>query len=257
MTDFDGRTAFVTGGSQGIGREIALTLAAEGANVAVAARGDGIHETAEAIGDRGLAVRTDVTDEDSVRSSIEEAVEAFGGLDVLVNNAGIAGPTAPVEDVTVAEWAETMDVNVTGMFRTTKHAVDHLRESDAGRVVNISSISGKRPLENRTPYTASKMAVIGFTRTLAFELGDDGVTANAVCPGATKGPRIRAVIEEQADELGVSYAEAKRRVFTDDAALGDLVDAEDVANMVAYLAGEKARHVTGQDINVTAGSVWY
>ncbi|WP_430503961.1 SDR family NAD(P)-dependent oxidoreductase [Haloparvum sp. PAK95] len=258
--DLADRTAFVTGGSQGIGREIARTLAREGANVAVAARSDAIHDVAAEIDDRGgdaLAVRTDVTDEESVRSAIESTVEAFGGLDVLVNNAGIAGPTAPVEDVTVAEWEETMDVNVTGMFRTTKHAAEHLRESDAGRVVNISSISGKRPLENRTPYTASKMAVIGFTRTLAFELGDDGVTVNAVCPGATKGPRIEAVIEEQAAELGVSYEEAKRRVFTDDAALGELVEPDDVADMVAYLASDAADHITAQDVNVTAGSVWY
>lgn len=260
MTDsnpLDGLTAFVTGGSQGIGREIALTLADEGATVAVAARGDGIHDTAAAIGERGLAVRTDVTDEASVREAVAETVDAFGGLDCLVNNAGIAGPTAPVEEVTVEEWAQTMDVNVTGMFRTVKHAAPHLRESERGSVVNIASISGKRPLEHRTPYTASKMAVIGFTRTLAFELGEDDVTVNAVCPGATEGPRIRDVIEAQAESLDVSYEEAKRRVFTEDAALGDLVAAEDVANMVAYLASEKARHVTGQDVNVSAGSVWY
>ncbi|WP_418771542.1 SDR family NAD(P)-dependent oxidoreductase [Halobacterium yunchengense] len=251
------RTAFVTGGSQGIGREIALTLADEGANVAVAARGDGIHDTAAAIGDGALAVETDVTDESSVASSVEATVEAFGGLDVLVNNAGIAGPTAPVEEVTVEEWEHTMDVNVTGMFRTVKHAAGHLRDSDAGRVVNVSSISGKRPLAKRTPYAASKMAVIGLTRTLAFEFGDDDVTVNAVCPGATKGPRIEAVIEAQAAELDVSYEEARRRLFTENAALGDLVEAGDVADMVAYLASEKADHVTAEDVNVSAGSVWY
>ena len=250
-------TAFVTGASQGIGRTIAETLADRGATVALAARGDGIYDTAEAIGDPAVPVETDVADEESVADAIEATVEHFGGLDCLVNNAGIAGPTAPVEDVSVDEFERTMDVNVTGMFRCTKHAVPHLRESDRGSIVNISSISGKRPLENRTPYTASKMAVIGFTRTLAFELGEDDVTANAICPGATSGPRIDDVIEQQAAQLGVSYEDAKEQVFTDDTALGSLVDPEDIAEMVAYLASEAGRHVTAQDINVDAGSTWY
>ena len=253
----DGLSALVTGGSQGIGREIAVTLAENGANVAVAARSDGIYETADEIGDRAMPVETDVTDEDSVRAAIADTVDEFGGLDCLVNNAGIAGPTAPIEDVSVEDWQQTMDVNVMGMFLTTKHAAEHLRASDNGSIVNVSSISGKRPLPSRTPYTASKMAVIGLTRTLAFEFGEDGVTANAVCPGATKGPRIESVIEKQAEELGVSYDEAKRRVFTEDAALGELVTPEDVANTVVHLAGEKARHITAQDVNVSGGSVWY
>lgn len=252
-------TALVTGASGGIGRRIAVEFADRGAEVTLAARSDGIHETAEAIDapDRTLAVETDVTDEASVERAVRRTVETFGGLDAVVNNAGIAGPTAPVEAVSRPEWEETMAVNVTGAFLVTKHAVPHLRESDRASVINISSISGKRPLEERTPYAASKMALIGLTRTLAFELGDDGVTANAVCPGPTAGPRIERVIEAQAERLGVEYEEAKRRVFTGDAALGELVDAGDVAEMVAYLAGESGRHITGQDLNVDAGTAWY
>ncbi|MFB6069648.1 MAG: SDR family NAD(P)-dependent oxidoreductase [Halanaeroarchaeum sp.] len=250
-------TAIVTGASGGIGRTIARTLAEYGANVVVAARSDGIYETAETIGDAALAVETDVTDEASVAATVEETVDAFGGLDVLVNNAGIAGPTKPIEEIDREEWERTQAVNVTGMFLTVKHAVRHLRASDRGRIVNISSISGKRPLEDRTPYTASKMAVIGLTRTLAFELGDDGVTANAVCPGATRGPRIEAVIEEQAERRGVSYEEAKETVFTDDAALGRLTDPRDVAELVAFLASEFAGQITGQDVNVSGGAAWY
>ena len=252
-----GTTAFVTGASQGIGRTIAETLADHGADVALAARGDGIYDVADAIGDAAFPVETDVSDEESVADAIDATVDRFGGLDCLVNNAGIAGPTASVEDVSVAEWEQTMDVNVTGMFRCAKHAVPHLREGDGGSVVNISSISGKRPLENRTPYTTSKMAVIGFTRTLAFELGDDDVTANAICPGATSGPRIEDVIEKQAAQLGVSYEAAKAEVFTDDTALGSLVDPEDIAEMVAYLASDAGQHITAQDINVDGGSTWY
>ena len=255
----DGRTVFVTGASGGIGREIALAFADRGANVALAARSDGRYETAELIDDseRALPVETDVTDEASVERAIEETVERFGGLDCLVNNAGIAGPTAPIEEVEREEIERTMAVNVTGPFLTTKHAVPHLRESDRASVINVSSISGKRPLANRTPYTASKMAVIGLTRTLAFELGEDGITVNAICPGATKGPRIDRVIEAQAERMGVSYDEAKRTVFTDDTALSRLVEAEDVAAMATFLASEAGRHVTAQDINVDAGTTWY
>lgn len=254
-----GQTAIVTGASQGIGRQIAVELANERANVALAARSDGIFETAELIGaqDRTLPIETDVTDEDSVERTVEEATEEFGGLDLLVNNAGIAGPTAPVEDVTREEWERTMDVNVTGMFLTTKYAVPHLRESESASIVNISSISGKRPLQDRTPYTASKMAVIGLTRTLAFELGEHDITVNAICPGATRGPRIERVIEKQADRLEVSFEEAKQRVFTEDAALGVLTEPEDIAGAVVFLASEHGRHITAQDINVDAGTVWY
>lgn len=255
----DGLTAFVTGASRGIGREIAIELAQSGTNVSLVARSDGIYETAELIDapNRTATVKTDVTSESSVRAALETTVEKFGAVDILVNNAGIAGPTKPVEEVELDEWSRTLDVNVTGMFLTVKHAVDHLRDSDQGSIVNISSISGKRPLLRRTPYTTSKMAVIGFSRTLAFELGPDDITVNAICPGATSGPRIRSVIEKQAEHLEVSYDEAKRRTFTSDAALGALVDPEDVAGMVRYLASERGRHITGQDINVDAGTAWY
>lgn len=252
-------TAFVTGASQGIGRVIATELAAEGANVALAARSEGIYETADLIDDdaRTLTVETDVTDEPSVGAAIEATVERFGGLDCLVNNAGIAGPTKPVEEVTVEEWQHTMDVNVLGYFLCAKHAAPHLRESERGSIINIGSISGKRPLTDRTPYAASKMAVVGLSRTLAFELGEDDVTVNAVCPGATRGDRIERVIQGQADAQGISFEEAKRRVFSEDAALGRLVEPEDVAGMVAYLAGDRGRHVTAQDVNVDGGTIWY
>ncbi len=255
----DGLTAFVTGASQGIGREIATTFAERGANVALAARGDGIEETATEIDapERTLPVRTDVTDENSVREAIGATVDRFGGLDALLNNAGIAGPTAPIENVDREAWEKTLAVNATGPYLTCKHAVPHLRESDRASVINVSSISGKRPLPRRTPYVASKMAIVGLTRTLAFELGGDDVTVNAICPGATRGPRIDDVIEAQAEALDVEFEEAKRRMFTDDTALGSLVDAADTAETAAFLASDAARHITAQDINVDAGTAWY
>jgi NAD(P)-dependent dehydrogenase (short-subunit alcohol dehydrogenase family) len=253
----DGKIAFVTGASQGIGREIAIKLADEGANVALAARSDGIYETQSDISsDATIAVKTDVTDSGSVESSIEETAETFGGLDCVVNNAGIAGPTAPIEEVSESEWEKTLDVNLTGMYRTVKFAGPYLRESDHGSIINISSISGKRPLENRTPYTASKMGVMGLTRTLAFEFGPN-VTVNSICPGPVLGERIKSVVENQADEMGVSYREAERQLFLEDLALDEIVDPEDIGNLVAYLASKKGSHITAQDINVDCGATWY
>jgi len=253
----DETTAFVTGASQGIGRQIAETLADRGATVTLAARSDSIFEISDDLGESALAVRTDVTDGDSVADSIAETVETFGGLDCLVNNAGIAGPTAPIEEIDEDEWERTMNVNVSGCYRTVKHAGPHLRESDRGRIVNISSISGKRPLADRTPYTASKMAVIGLTRTLAVEFGDDGVTVNAICPGPTEGPRLDDVIQAQAEGSDRTIEDVKQDLFFDDAALGSMVSAEDIAEMVAFLASDAASHVSAQDINVDAGTIWY
>lgn len=259
MGALDGRTALVTGASQGIGQRTAVALAEAGANVTLAARSDGIYETQDLIGDDSvtLPVETDITSESQCEHAIAETVDTFGGLDCLVNNSGIAGPTAPVEEVTVEEWEHTMDVNVTGMFRMVKHASPHLRASDAGSIVNLSSISGKRPLENRTPYTASKMAVIGLTRTLAFEFGEDDVTVNAICPGATRGARIDSVIRNQAEVQGIPFEEAKEQLFEQDAAVGRMVEPEDIADLVVYLAGPSGRHITAQDINVDGGTVWY
>lgn len=251
-------TVFVTGASQGLGREIAVAFADVGANVVLAARSDGIHETAAVIDapDRTLAVETDVTDSESVADAIDETVETFGGLDCLVNNAGIAGPTAPIEATTDDEWLETLDVNVIGIARVTRAAAPHLRESEQGSIINISSIGGKRPYANRTPYAASKMGVIGLTRALAAEFGDDDVPVNAICPGPVEGDRIRGVFERQAEEADVPV-EAVEDDVLENLMIDDLVPPEEVAELAVHLASGESRHVTGQDINVSSGGAWY
>ncbi|MFC7157131.1 SDR family NAD(P)-dependent oxidoreductase [Halomarina halobia] len=252
----DSHVAFVTGASQGIGRAIAVALAERGASVALAARGDGIYETAEEIGDAAptLPVETDVTDEAAVEAAVEETVAELGGLDLLVNNAGIGGPTAMVEDVSREEWQETQDVNVLGSFLTVKHAVPSLRESDCASIVNISSIAGKDPYPSRTPYAASKAALIGFGRSLAYELGEDGVTVNTICPGAVEGERVERMIQRQADRRGVSFERAMRDRVTDRLPLDSIVDPADIGALVAFLGSEYARNITAQDINVDSGA---
>ena len=251
-----GKTAFITGASQNIGRRIALVFAEHGANVAVAARSDGIYETAELIDDpdRVLPVQVDLTDDEAVRDAIEETAETFGGIDVLVNNAGVPGPTSPIEETGIDEWEHVLDVNLLGQVRTVKAAVPHLRESDAGRIINISSTAAKDVVPTKSPYNTSKSSVIGLTRSLAVELGPDDITVNAVCPGATQGERIERSISQQAESMGVSFEEAKEKLFTGDAALGTLIEQRDTAAAVAFLASDEARYISGQDINVDAGA---
>lgn len=254
------KVAIVTGAGQGIGKAIALAYAREGANVVLAARTEkNLQGTAREIGSMSrtsLVVLTDVTDEASVKAMVDRALAEFGTIHILVNNSGIAGPTRPCEEITKQEWEECFAVNMTGMFLVTKYVLPTLKKNRWGRIINVSSMSGKRPLPNRTPYTSSKMAVIGFTRTLAFELGEYGITVNAICPGATEGPRIQSVIENMAKSFNITYEEAQR-TFTAPAALKTLVRAEDHAALCIFLASDEAVHVTAQDLNVTGGLVWY
>ena len=258
--ELEGKVAIVTGGGRGIGRAIAKVMAREGAAVTLAARSlDQLRATAEEIqggGGRCLVVETDVTSEDSVNRMAKETLEGFGTIDILVNNSGIAGPTALCEETTIDDWNQTFAVNVIGPFLCCKAVLPVMKAKRWGRVINISSMSGKRPLVRRTPYTSSKMAVMGFTRTLAHEVGEFGITVNSVCPGATSGERIDNVIRNIAEGEGRSEAEV-RADFTGPSALKSLVDPEDTAEMTAFLASDRAAHMTAQDINVTAGLVWY
>jgi NAD(P)-dependent dehydrogenase (short-subunit alcohol dehydrogenase family) len=253
------RVAIVTGASQGIGAAIALALAAQGAKVVLAARNEaGLEETGRRIGDRArwLAVKTDITSESDAAELVRRTVERFGTVHILVNNSGIAGPTALCDDVKLAEWEETLAVNLTGPFLCARAVLPLMKAQRWGRIVNISSITGKRPLPLRTPYASSKLGLIGFTRTLAAEVGSFEITVNAICPGATRGPRIEAVIQNLAQTEGKSQEEIAAR-FVGGAALGRFVEADDVAGLVVFLASEAGRNMTGQDFNVSAGLVMY
>lgn len=251
----DGITAFVTGGSQGIGEHIAIELADRGASVGVAARSDGIYDTASEIGDdQALAVETDVTDADSVVDSLERTADEFGGVDCVVNNAGIGGPHERIENLSREGWERTLEVNLTGAFLVAKHAFPYLRESDRASLINVSSIAAKDPYPTRTPYSASKAGMIGFARDLAYEWGEHDITVNTICPGATEGERIERMIEKQAEKRDISYEEAKAFRITDKLPLDSIVQPEDIGAFVAFLASEHARNITAQDINIDSGA---
>lgn len=255
-----GEAAVVTGAGAGIGREIATRLTEAGVDVAINDVDESaLAETAAALETNDGDLRTlaaDGSDPDAARALVETAVDEFGGLQIVVNNIGIAGPTKPCEDISTDEFVETLEINLGAMFSTARAAIPHLRESESGRIVNLSSMSGKRPLRDRTPYTTAKMGVIGFTRTLATELASDDVTVNAVCPGSVEGERLEAVIEGQARSQNRPVEEVERE-FKQVSPMAQFVQAGDVADTVLFLCSEQAERMTGQDLNVTAGIVMH
>ncbi|MCQ4331900.1 SDR family oxidoreductase [Natronomonas sp. F2-12] len=256
----DGERAAISAAGTGIGREIARQLTASGVDVAVNdIDADALSEAETALAETPgdvLAVQGDASEPDDMAALVDRAVDRFGGLDILVNNVGIAGPTKPCEEVSHDEFMRTLEVNLGGQFSATKAAIPHLKASDAGRVINLASISGKRPLEHRTPYATAKMGVVGFTRTLALELAPHDVTVNAICPGSVEGDRIEAVIENQARSRDIPYEEA-RREMVEASPMETFVQQSDIADTVLFLCSRRAEHITGQDLNVSSGQVMY
>jgi NAD(P)-dependent dehydrogenase (short-subunit alcohol dehydrogenase family) len=257
----ENQIAIVTGGGQGIGQQIALRMAAEGAVVVIADINEsGSRETAEMIaqsGGREARVRpTDVSSEKQVHDLMRTTVEQEHRVDILVNNSGIMGPVKSVEDITLEEWDATMAVNLRGVFLCCKHAIPQMKIQEKGSIVNISSVTGKRPLVQRAPYAASKMGVIGLTRTLAAEVGKWKIRVNAICPAAVAGRRVDLAYEGLMKATGKTREQVvAERVGA--SPLQSFVDPKYIAALAAYLCSEDAAMMTGQDINVSAGAVMY
>jgi len=254
------RTAVVTGGARGLGREIAAALLETGYRIVLSGRDkDVLTDTAarlDSSGDRVLPVPCDIRDEQAVTGLIAAALDRFGGIDVLVNNSGVAGPTAPLWETGPEQWWETLETNVFGTFLCCRAVLPSMLAQRSGSIVTIGSMTGKRPLFGRTGYAASKTALIGLTRTLAAEAGPHGVRVNLVSPGPLDGDRIRRVFLAQAESRGITADEARAEMVAD-SPLGRLVPPSDVASAVVFLAGPAAASVTGEDLNVSAGIVTY
>lgn len=256
----DGLVVVVTGAGTGIGREIALRMGAHGADVVLAGRSVArLEEVAgqlRSAGRRALVAPMDLREPESIEVTAQRALRELGRVDVLVNNSGVAGPTKPLTEIDTGEWEDTFAVNVTGAFLCCKAFLPPMVAAGSGAIVVIGSITGKRPLVNRTPYAASKLALVGLVRTLAAEVGPSGVRVNLVSPGGVEGQRLDAVIEQQATARGVPEAEV-RAEFAEGSPLRRLVSARDVADTVAFLASPRAAAITGEDVNVAAGLVMY
>jgi NAD(P)-dependent dehydrogenase (short-subunit alcohol dehydrogenase family) len=249
-----GLKACVTAGAGGIGRAIADGLIAHGASVIVS------DVDAAALDDfRGThpdhaAIEADAGSEAGMATLFAAVRGQLGGLDLLVNNAGIAGPTCPVEEITTKAWQQTVDVNMTGHFLALKEAVPLLKRSQAGAIVMISSVAGRLGYAYRLPYAATKWAVVGMAKSLAIELGTAGIRVNAILPGIVEGPRIDGVIRARAETVGVSFEEMRDR-YLDKTSLKRMVTADDIAGMVLFLVSPLGRNVSGQALSV-CGDVW-
>ncbi|MYH59001.1 MAG: SDR family oxidoreductase [Boseongicola sp. SB0675_bin_26] len=244
-----GMRAVVSAGAAGIGRSISETLIGAGARVAVFDVSPDAVAAMKAANPEIVASVADVSDRPGVDAFFERAFDAFGGLDVLVNNAGIAGPTARVEDIDPVEWETTIAINLTGQFYCARKAVPALKASPNGSIVNIASVAGRLGYANRTPYAASKWAIVGFTKSLAIEMGPDGVRVNAILPGIVEGPRMDAVIQARADATGATFDET-RDDYMGKISLRRMVSMSDVANLALFLCSPAGRNISGQALSV-------
>ena len=203
---------------------------------------------------RWRSTQVNVTDEGAVAALFSEIDEAWGGLDALCANAGIAGPTAAVEDINLQDWQACVAVNLEGAFLAAKYAAPMMKTAGQGAIVVTSSTAGQYGYPYRAPYAAAKWAVIGLTKTLAMELGAFGVRANVICPGAVEGPRMEGVLAREAEAKGMTR-DAVYEGYASGTALGSFVEGRDVAEMAVFLCSDKARLVSGQVIAVDGFTV--
>jgi NAD(P)-dependent dehydrogenase (short-subunit alcohol dehydrogenase family) len=252
------KVAIVTGGGYGIGKAIALAFAKEGADVVVAARTESaLQEVAseiESLGRKSLAVKTDLLKPEMAAVMIESTLSKFGKVDILVNNAGAEGPIANVAEMDLKGWNDLLAVNLTGAMICSRHVLEKsMIPHQSGAIINVSSAAGRRGLPTRSAYSSSKFALIGFTQSLANEVGRHGIRVNAIAPGAVAGDRVKRVFNISAKNLGITY---KQIVAGSNArsALGRMVKPEEVGDLAVFLASDKSSGITGQTINIDAGT---
>jgi NAD(P)-dependent dehydrogenase (short-subunit alcohol dehydrogenase family) len=243
----NGLRVVVTAGGSGIGRVIAQTFKDAGARVHVC---DILPETIAECRTEGLgATLADVSDPKQVGQLFDEAEASLGGLDVLINNAGLAGPFSGIENIEIADWDRTIAVNLNGMFYCLKRAVPLLKAAGGGLVVNMSSVAGRLGFPFRSPYAATKWAIVGLTQTLAMELGPDNIRVNAIQPGIVDGERHWRNAKRKAALLNITLEEQERRTMSK-VSLRRMVSPQDIANMALYLASDLGKNISGQALSV-------
>ncbi|MCG7323899.1 SDR family oxidoreductase [Achromobacter sp. ACRQX] len=250
-----GARVLVTAGAQGIGLAIARRFVDAGADVHICDVDEEALKAAQESLPALSVSRTDVSDETQVLAMFEALGARWGALDVLVNNAGVSGPTSRLEDTTLDAWRNTLDVNLTGTFLCARSAVPLLRAAGGGAIVNISSVAGRLGFSLRSPYSASKFGLAGLTQTWAMELGPSNIRVNSVLPGVVSGDRVERIIAARAEAGGVSN-DAMREQLVEKVSLRRMTRPEDVANQVVFLCSEQGAMISGQSISV-CGNVEY
>lgn len=244
-----GLRVLVTAGAAGIGRVIADEFYDAGARVHVCdVSVDALGACKQDHPDWGYS-QCDVSDEAQVAAMFKDVQSSLGGLDVLVNNAGIAGPTGGVDEISTSDWRQTVNINLNGQFYCSHYGVPLLRHSEDASIICMASVAGRLAYANRTAYAATKWAVRGLAESLAWELGKDGIRVNAILPGIVEGPRINAVIEARAVKEGISFDEMAQK-YKNMASLERMVSAEDVARQVLFLCSPSGRNISGQSISI-------
>jgi 3-hydroxybutyrate dehydrogenase len=249
--------ALVTGAASGIGEQCARKLASLGAAVVIAdlnlVSAQKVASSIVAAGGKALAVAMDVTNEEAVNSGIERTVKELGRLDVLVSNAGIQ-IVAPIEDYAFSDWKKMLAIHLDGAFLTTKAAIKHMYAGGkGGSIVYMGSVHSHEASKLKSAYVTAKHGLLGLARVVAKEGGSRGVRANVVCPGFVRTPLVDKQIPEQAKALGISEAEVVKNVMLRETVDGEFTTVEDVANMVAFLAGFESNALTGQSVIVSHG----
>lgn len=248
------RHALVTGGGSGVGKAIAIALAEVGIEVTICGRRQQSLDTVAQSNPSIHGVSADVTDEASVRALYETAEAARGAFDIVVANAGMSG-SAPAHKTTLGDWQRTLDVNLTGAFLTVRPALAGMLERKRGRIVFVASTAGLKGYAYVAPYVAAKHGVVGLMRALASETAKSGVTVNAVCPGFTETEMLDGSIARIVEKTGRSASEARAMLAATNPQ-GRLIEPDEVAATVLWLAGEDARSITGQAISVSGGETW-
>ena len=272
----EGKVALITGAGRGHAEAIAKRFAKEGASVSicdilpVGELENQVGTDIEKAGGKVLCSQTDVSKEDQVQQLVDHTMAHFGTIDILANVVGIAGPTKDVWDMSLAEWKQTLDINLDSLFLCCKAVLPEMIRKRSGKIINFSSGTGKQPLSHRTPYATSKMGVIGFTRTLAADVGRYNITVNAICPGGHEDRTVE-LIRARAEYMNKDFDEEgfRRKLTAKNSnqvlagrwcADEDYVDKgsgpDDAARMAVFLASEDSSNITGQDMNTGGGVMW-
>ncbi len=244
------RVALVTGGGGGFGRAISRAFAGEGARVIVSDVRESGREVADEVD--GVFLQADISSMEETRELARRAIDEAGRVDVLVNNAGVQH-IDPVEDFPEDEWARMVQIMLVAPFQLTKHLVPGMKERGWGRIINMSSIHGLIASPYKSGYTSAKHGIVGLTKTVALEVGEHGITVNAICPGYADTPLVQSQIGEQARTRGISEDDVVTKVMLEPAAIKRLIDPEEVAALATFLASDDARSITGATIAIDAG----
>lgn len=251
------KVAFITGSASGIGKEIAILFAQEGAKIVIAdlnkAAADATAAELQDTGAQAIGVAVDVTSEDQVNAAVEEAAKAFGGIDILVSNAGIQ-IVHPVEEFTFADWKKMLAIHLDGAFLTTKACLKHMyAQGRGGSVIYMGSVHSKEASVLKAPYVTAKHGLIGLSKTVAKEGAKYGVRSNVICPGFVRTPLVEKQIPEQAKTLGITEEQVVKNVMLKDTVDGEFTTTDDVARVALLFAAFPTNALTGQSLIVSHG----